>query len=193
MKWVLCLFLLTAAVCNADIACMPRTMESITYHSQSGQTIALIKLSDGSVWKWSPDFYSENLLRKWQDGDEILVQANCHPGLTLMNRQRPHYRPQVALTFNSYLLFPSLDSVDGETIYLSDGSVWEYLYDFNKRTLRHWALEDRIIPVRGAGENFQLINIDIPYDNRGQIERFIEVLPKTAECKPLFGDEIQSP
>jgi len=193
MKWIFSFLIFTAAFCHADIACKPRTIESITYHSQSGQTIALIKLSDGSVWKWSPDFYSENLLRKWQEGDEILIQANCNPGLTLFNLKRPHYSPQVALTFNSYLIFPSIESVDGYTIYLSDGSEWEFLYDFNKRTLRHWALDDRIIPVRGAGENFQLINIDIPYDNRAQIERFIEVAPKTPECLPLFGDEIQNP
>lgn len=185
MKRILALLISLSSIIEAEIACSPRSVESITYHSQSGQTIALIKLTDESVWKWSPDFYSENMLRKWQQGDEILVQANCKPGLLLKNLHHPHYIPQVALTFNSYLVFPSIESIENETIFLSDGSVWEFLFEFNRRTLRHWSIGDRIIPVRGEIENFQLINIDIPFDNRAKIERYIEVLPKSEACLPF--------
>lgn len=189
MRWICCFCLLLWSLCEGAIACKPRYIESITYHSQHGDTLVLIELTDRSIWKWSPDFYSENLLRNWQKGDEVLIHATCQPGLLLQNRKHPHYMPRVALSFQSYLLFPSIDSVNQETIYLSDGSSWAYLYDFNKRTLRHWALGDRIVPVRGLRENFQLINLDIPHDTRTEIERFIEVLPKTLECQLTLEDD----
>lgn len=182
MKWILPLLLFGLSAVYGETACGPRYIDSITYHSQQGATIALIKLSDESVWKWSPDFYSENQLRRWQEGDEITILTDCHPGLRLQNRSHPHYLPHVALTFNSYLLFPSLIEVNKERILLSDGTVWEYVYEFNRRTLRNWELGDRIIPVKGVKENFQLINIDIPYDNQIQIERYIEVEPISPEC-----------
>ena len=57
------------------------------------------------------------------------------------------------------------------------------MYDFNKRTLYHWALGDRIVPVKGMHENFELINLDIPQENRCQIERFIEVFPYHEETE----------
>ena len=83
-----------------------RRIDSIDYRSQQAMTIALIKLSDGSIWKWLPDAYSENLLRKWSQGDEIIIRVFNQPGFVLQNLSKPHYLPTVALTFNSYLLFP---------------------------------------------------------------------------------------
>jgi hypothetical protein len=190
MKRILLLIITLSLIIDAKIACSPRLIESVTYHRQSGQTIAFIKLTDESIWKWSPDFYSENMLRKWQQGDEILIQANCKPGLLLKNLHQPHYIPQVALTFDSYLVFPSIESIENKTISLSDGSVWELLFEFNRRTLRHWSIGDRIIPVRGEIENFQLIDIDIPFDNRAKIERYIEVLPKPGVCLPFTKSKL---
>lgn len=179
------LFLITclSSIACGNVACKPRTIESISYHSQGGKTLVLINLSDNSVWKWSPDFYSENMLRKWQTGDEILIHANYKPGFILKNLQNSYYSPQVCLTFNSYLLYPFIESIKGKTIYLSDGSIWEYIFEFNRRTLRYWQIGDRIIPVLGEVENFQLINMDVPFDNRSQIERYIEVFPKSEECQ----------
>jgi len=176
MKKILILFalaLLTAA-CPID-----RTLESIDYRTQAGNTIVLITLSDGSVWKWSPDHFSENLLRKWTAGDPIIVQAVNHPGFLLQNLTNPLYIPTVALSFNSYPLYPSIKNYDciQDIITLSDGTKWVLVFDFNKRTLHHWAQEDRIVPVKGISNNYELINLDVPFDNRSQIERVVEVFP----------------
>lgn len=156
-----------------------RKIESITYRSQQGATIALIQLTDGSIWKWSPDLYSENLLRRWAEGDEILIQAINHPGFSLKNLNKPHFNPIVALSFNSYLLYPTVVSCDNchGVIELSDGAKWEILYDFNKRTLHHWSAGDRIVAVKGIQGNYELLNLDIPHENRCQIERLMEVTP----------------
>lgn len=179
MKKFFALLLLIAPL-TAQVP-LERTVQSIDYRSQSGATVVLITLSDGSIWKWLPDPYSENLLRKWTAGDPIIIQAVNHPGFFLQNLTKPLYIPPVALSFNSYLLFPSIENYEKELdrITLSDGSQWELVYDFNKRTLYHWAKEDRIIPVKGIHNNYELINIDVPFENRGQIERCIEVLPVT--------------
>lgn len=178
MKKILITLLLLTSLLSADVP-LERHLQSIDYRTQAGTTIVLITLSDGSIWKWTPDIYSENLLRKWTEGDPIIIQAVNHPGFILQNLSKPHYEPPVALSFNSYLLFPSIVSYekDLDLIILSDGSQWELVYDFNKRTLYHWELSDRIIPVKGVHNNFELINIDVPFENRSQIERCIEVLP----------------
>lgn len=159
-----------------------RYIESITYRSNHGATLALIQLTDGSIWKWYPDQYTENLLRRWEEGDQVLINAVYHPGLSLKNLDKPHYTPIVALTFNSYLLYPTVEKSDNchGTITLSDKSKWQIVYDFNKRTLFHWAKGDRIIVVRGIQNNYELINLDIPHENRAQIERTMEVAP----CDP---------
>lgn len=178
MKKILIALLLLTSLLSAQEP-LERQLQSIDYRTQGGTTIVLITLSDGSIWKWTPDIYSENLLRKWAEGDPIIIQAVNHPGFILQNLSKPHYEPPVALSFNSYLLFPSIVSYekDLDLITLSDGSQWELVYDFNKRTLYHWELSDRIIPVQGVHNNFELINIDVPFENRSQIERCIEVLP----------------
>lgn len=72
-------FLLTLLLSTHLFSAHTRTIESISYRSNQGATIALIQLTDGSVWKWSPDLYSENLLRRWNEGDQILIQAINHP------------------------------------------------------------------------------------------------------------------
>lgn len=176
MKWLLPLLFLSSLI-FAEIT--PRKIESITYRSQQGATIALIQLTDGSIWKWSPDPYSENLLRRWEEGDEILIQSINHSGFGLKNLNKPHYSPIVSLSFNSYLLYPTFVGRDHcyGLIYLSDGTQWQILYDFNKRTLHHWSHGDRIIAVKGIQNNYELINLDIPHENRCQIERFMEVTP----------------
>lgn len=173
-----CLFLLLLATCS--LFCNDsyiRKVDSITYRSQGGNTLALIKLSDETVWKWIPDVYSENLLRTWAEGDEILIKTINHPGFILQNLSKPLYSPTVSLTFNSYPLFPTIESVDLENnvILLSDGSQWELMYDFNQRTLRHWSIGDRIIPVRGIHESLELISLDIPHGNCCQVERNIQI------------------
>ncbi|NGX37429.1 MAG: hypothetical protein K1000chlam2_00585 [Chlamydiae bacterium] len=178
MKMLALLLILLTSIVSAENK-LARKIESISYRSQLGATVALITLTDGSVWKWTPDTYSENLLRKWTEGDEVTIRVIHHPGFVLQNLTKPHYTPTVALTFNSYLLFPSLAKCyngDG-IIELSDGSKWELLYDFNLRTLHHWTLGDRIIPVKGSQGNFELINLDIPFESRSCIERYIEVFP----------------
>ena len=156
-----------------------RTLVSIDYRSQIGNTIALIALSDDSVWKWTPDTYSENLLRKWSQGDQIIISASNCPGYTLHNLSRPHYSPTVALSFNSYLLFPSITEIDTDhsTLSLSDGSQWTLIFDFNQRTLLEWTREDRVVPVKGETNNFELINLDIPFESRCQAERSMQVQP----------------
>lgn len=156
-----------------------RTLQSIDYRTSGGNTVVLITLSDGSIWKWIPDNFSENLLRKWAEGDPIIIQAVNHPGFLLQNLARPLFIPTVALSFNSYPLYPSIKDYNSklDLITLSDGSQWVLVFDFNKRTLHHWAQDDRVVPVKGIGNNFELINLDIPYDNRSQIERIIEVFP----------------
>lgn len=176
-NWLLFFLFLTLQLQAEDP--LYRTIESISYRSQQGNTIALIKLSDDSVWKWIPDTYSENLLRKWAYGDPVVIKTTNHPGFILHNLTHPVYSPTVSLTFNSYLLFPSLEQFDLENrlLTLSDGTEWEILFDFNKRTLHHWATGDRIIPVEGEHGNFELINLDIPHQNRAQIERNIQVGP----------------
>lgn len=158
-----------------------RKIQSISYRSNYGATIALIQLSDGSIWEWCPDIYSVNLLRNWSPGDEILIQVTNHSGFAMKNLNNTHYIPKVALSFNSYPLFPTViasDSANG-AIQLSDGTHWRIQFDFNKKTLLHWIPGDRIIAVKGVKNNYELINIDIPYDesNRCQIERFMEVAP----------------
>lgn len=173
MKKFIPLLLLTLSL----QALQSRSIESIKYHSQQGSTIALINLSDGSTWKWLPDFYSENLIRTWREGDEVTISVGNQPGFLLKNLSKPLYEPTVALSFTSYTLFPSIEYIEEETISLSDGSHWKYIFDFNKRTLRYWKQGDRIIPVEGSNKNFVLINLDIPHGNRGQIERQIDVLP----------------
>ena len=154
-----------------------RKIESISYRSQNGNTIALIKLTDDSVWKWMPDSYSEHLLRTWEDGDEIVIKVINHPGFLLQNLAKPLYTPIVALTFNSYSLFPTIKTVDLENnlIVLSDGSNWQLQYDFNKRTLHYWRVGQRIIPVRGVHDTLELISLDIPHGNPCQIERSIPI------------------
>lgn len=172
-----------------------REIESITYRSQAGATVALIQLNDGSVWKWSPDLYSENLLRRWEEGDKVLIQAINHPGFGLKNLSKPHYTPIVSLSFNSYPLYPTVEKCDNSygVLELSDGTQWEILYDFNIRTLHHWTPGDRIIAVKGIQDNFELINLDIPHENRGQIERFMEVTPLPSSlCQEPIKEEILS-
>jgi len=194
MKLLLILF----TFCSFVFANSPerRTIESISYRSRSGATVALIELSDGSVWKWLPDDYSENLLRRWKEGDEIIIQALNHPGFALKNLAKNHYTPTVALTYNSYPLFPTVrmsDSCNG-VIDLSDGTRWQILYDFNKRTLHHWEPGDRIITVLGLQNNFELINLDIPYENRGKIERVMEVIAYDPNAiLPECVDEEENP
>jgi len=173
MKWMLTTLLFFSTFLKADDSFL-RTIDSITYRSQMGATVALIKLSDESIWKWMPDMYSENLLRTWSEGDEILIRACNHPGLSLQNLSRPHYCPLVALSFHSYPLFPTIESIDDTTLLLSDGTEWEIEFDFNKRTLNYWSVGDRIIPVRGIHRNLELINLDIPYENKAQVERSIQ-------------------
>ncbi len=178
MKNFLLLLILFAAPLTAAKP-VEKKLDSISYRSQAGATVALITLSDESVWKWTPDIYSENLLRKWTKGDTIIIQVGNHPGFLLENPSTPHYTPLVALSFSSYPLYPTLKKYDKQSssIELSDGSQWVLLHSFNKRTLHHWAEEDQIIPVKGTHGNYELINLDIPYENRSQIERCIEVVP----------------
>ncbi len=176
------LFLLLTTLLTAAIP-IERKLQSVDYRAQSGSTIVLITLNDGSIWKWTPDHFSENLLRKWTEGDPILIQAVNQPGFLLQNLAKPLYTPNVALSFNSYPLYPSIKEYnsDIDLITLSDGTQWVLVFDFNKRTLHHWAQEDRIVPVKGANNNYELINLDVPFDNRCQIERFVEVLPYALE------------
>lgn len=175
MKWLITLLFFTTTLFSQNLS---RTISDITYRTQLGTTIGLIELSDGSTWKWISDCYSENYLRKWAPGDRIIIRIVNHPGFCMQNLDKPHYNPMVSLSFDSYLLFPAIKNYDKEGfIILSDGSKWELLYDFNKRTLFHWAIGDRIICVKGIHNNFEIINIDIPHENRCQIERSIEVLP----------------
>ena len=180
MKWIFALIFFLPFFLSSDEA-FSRKIDSIDYRSQQGKTIALIKLSDGSLWKWFPDTFSENMLRKWEQGDEIIIRILNQPGFLLQNLGKPHYNPSVALSFNSYPIFPSITQYENGVIELSNGTKWQLLYDFNKRTLYHWAIGDRIIPVKGINYNFELINLDIPPENRSQIERFIEVEPFIAE------------
>ncbi|MBS0629244.1 MAG: hypothetical protein JSS30_03350 [Verrucomicrobia bacterium] len=176
MKKILLLLLTTLLTAATPIE---RNLQSIDYRTQAGATIVLITLTDGSIWKWTPDHFSENLLRKWTEGDPIIIQAVNHPGFLLQNLSKPLYTPTVALSFNSYPLYPSIKDYDStqDIITLSDDSQWVLLFDFNKRTLHHWAKDDRVIPVKGANNNYELINLDVPFDNRSQIERFVVVLP----------------
>jgi len=187
MPWIFVTFLLFASLLKAEDAVIKK-LDSITYRSQIGTTIALIKLSDDSVWKWIPDAYSENLLRKWSEGDEVIVSVVNHPGFILQNLSKPHYIPTVALSFNSYPLFPCIEnfSENNTVIELSDGSKWELLYDFNKRTLFHWSVNDRVIPVKGMHDYFQLINLDIPHENRCLIERNVQVAQLTSSSEDQF-------
>jgi len=181
MKKILSLLLLTT-ILTAAIP-LERKLQSVDYRTQSGATIVLITLNDGSIWKWIPDHFSENLLRKWTEGDPIVIQAVNHPGFLLQNLAKPLFTPTVALSFNSYPLYPSIKDYDTDLdlITLSDGTKWTLVFDFNKRTLHHWAQDDRIVPVKGANNNYELINLDVPFDNRSQIERFVEVLPLEPE------------
>jgi len=190
MKYITYLLLLTTALFSNE-----REVESITYRSQSGATIALIHLTDGSVWKWIPDTYSENLLRCWRAGDPVIIQSINHQGLGLKNLYRPHYVPIVSLSFNSYPLYPTIRSADPVKGYLelSDGTKWELLYDFNLRALHYWTRGDRIIAVEGVQKNFELINLDIPYENACQIERFVHVAPaEAALCQEKSEEELLS-
>lgn len=172
-----------------------RTIDSISYKSQGGSTLVLIQLSDSSSWKWTPDAYSENLLRKWQKGDQIVIKTVNHPGFILQNLASPLYTPTVCLSYNSYNLYPYIEEIDlrEDHITLSDGSKWELVYDFNKRTLVHWSVGDRIIPVVGEADNQELINLDIPFDNRCQVERSIQIIacepPPTEWLLPLEEEE----
>lgn len=183
MKHFLCLLLLLfqTALIGQD-----RTLESISYRSQAGNTIALIKLSDQSLWKWTPDAFSENLLRKWAPGDPIVIKTINHPGFVLENLACPHYTPIVSLTFNSYLLFPQLNGFDPMTsqIKLSDGSTWELAFHFHQRTLYHWSEGDRIILAHGEHGCCELLNLDIPYPNKSQIERSVQVESCPISCSP---------
>lgn len=192
-KWLACIFLFLTSFLSAQDP-VTRTLDSIAYRSQLGSTVGLIKLSDGSIWKWSPDTYSENLLRKWAEGDEIVIRAINQPGFILQNLKKPHFSPTVALSFNSYPLFPYIEQFDEESkvILLSDGSLWELLYDFNIRTLVHWAIGDRIIAVRGASTNFELINLDIPYEKRNPIERNVQVTRYIPLETPLLAEDLLS-
>jgi len=176
MKRILFFFIFITTLQAQPI--VKRTIESITYRSQVGSLVCSIKLSDGSTWKWIPDIYSENLLRKWSEEDEVIIRIhNNHPGFLLHNLSKPHYTPTVALNFNSYSLFPYITKLlcEDYLVELSDGSKWEVVYDFNKRTLCHWAVGDRIICVQGIHDDFELINLDIPCENRCQIERNMQV------------------
>lgn len=171
-------FLCTVSVSLFGHASYERTISSINYQaSPTGTMVAQIKLSDGSLWKWSPDAYSENLLRKWAEGDQIIVRTANHPGFILHNVERPHYMPIVSLNFNSYALFPSIVEIskDRSDITLSDGSHWELIYAFNQKALCEWTPGDRVIAVKGYQHTFDLINLDIPYENRCMIERSIQV------------------
>jgi len=190
MKYLILFILFSSLVFASE-----REIETITYRSQAGTTIALIQLNDGSIWKWSPDLYSENFLRRWEEGDKVLVQAINHPGFGLKNLSKPHYTPIVSLSFNSYTLYPTVENCDDSygVLELSDGTKWEILYDFNIRTLHHWSSGDRIIAVKGIQDNFELINLDIPHENRCQIERFMEVTPiQSSLCKEPVEEEILS-
>ncbi len=200
-KLILLLFLLSVTTLQANDLLI-RKIDNISYRSLNGATIGLIKLTDGSVWKWLPDMYSETLLRNWAEGDKIVIEvANC-PGFILNNLSKPHFSPMVALSFNSYTIFPAISRYDKEnnSIVLNDGSKWELIDGFNKRTLYHWTAGDRVIPVRGPYENYQLINLDIPFENQAQIERHVEVspqmLPQTtraiAECSLLPQHEYEA-
>lgn len=176
MKKLLILTLVLSLKLYSDDS-LVRTIESISYRSQQGNTIALIELSDTSVWKWIPDTYSENLLRKWEHGDEVIVKTINHPGFILQNLSKPLYSPTVSLTFNSYLIFPSIENYDEKnySLNLSDGTQWNLVFDFNQRTLHHWSYGDRIIPVQEENGVFELINLDIPHENRTKIERSVQV------------------
>ncbi|NGX38835.1 MAG: hypothetical protein KR126chlam1_00150 [Chlamydiae bacterium] len=176
MKWIGSIALLLSSLLHANHTEL-RKLDSISYRSQIGSTIALIKLSDGSLWKWMPDPFSENLLRKWAPGDEIIIRTPNQPGYVLQNLSRPHYTPIVSLSFGSYPVFPSIAEINKELsqIELDDGSLWQLIYEFNHRTLYHWSEGDRIVAVRGMQENYELINLDIPFANRSEIERCIQV------------------
>lgn len=154
-----------------------RKIESINYRAQGGEIIASIKLSDGSIWIWTPDTFSSNLLRSWKEGDEVTISTSNHPGYVLYNLSKPRYQPTVSLSFQSYTLFPYITNIspDRTIIELNDGSSWRLLYEFNLRTTYHWSRGDRMITTKGTRQNYELINLDIPFENRLSIERSIQV------------------
>jgi len=166
-----------------------RTLESITYRSQAGMMVALIKLSDDSVWKWAPDAYSENLLRKWAEGDRIVIRTANHPGFILQNLERPHYMPTVSSSFNSYPLFPAIVDISSNRseVTLTDGSKWELIYAFNQKALCEWTQGDRVVPVKGFQHTYDLINLDIPYENRCMIERSVQVAKSQVPALDTLG------
>lgn len=167
--------------CPVDVP-ETRVLEKITYKEVSDGVRAEIRLSDGSVWKWTPLPYDENLLRKWMKGDEIFIKTLNHPGIALQNLKQPHYIPIVSISFDSYTMYPFIEEIGEEcrSLILCDGSEWEPIFGFNVRTLHYWSLGDRVIPVRGLNGEYELINLDIPHENRGQIERTIQVYKKGA-------------
>jgi len=192
----LAFFLLSIFTMTLSADCeFERTVESISYNAQTGNTVGQIKLSDGSTWKWTPDAYSENLLRKWTEGDQIIIRMGNHPGFILQNLQRPHYMPVVSLNFDSYLIFPCIESLGdmGKSIALSDGSEWELVYDFDLRSLTQWAIGDRVIPMKGFQETFELINLDIPFENHRFVERNIQVAQSKCPlpAPPALDEEVE--
>lgn len=177
MKWITLFFLFFALSLHAS-SISKRTIEKIDYRTQSGSTIVLIKLSDGSTWKWMPDKFSENFLRSWSSGDQVIIGVSNQPGFTLQNISNIRYIPTVVLTFNSYTIYPQISQLNEtkKLVELSDGSKWRLLYDFNLRELSRWALGDRVIPVSGIKDNFELINIDIPHQNNSQMNRHLQFI-----------------
>lgn len=168
------LFLFTSLL-KADS--LVRTIKELRYEFDSAHSQVLISLSDGSVWHWYPELYTETLLSNWEKGDEVTIHASQHAGFVLHNLSKTHYTPRVALDYECCTLFPTIEKIerDGFILELSDGSRWELVYDFSRKSFLHWQEGDRVIPVKGNLENFELINLNIPYDSRPFIERALQV------------------
>lgn len=178
-----CLMFVTAHAAES----YKKTFEKVEYISVGGKQIGKIRLSDGSVWKWTPEIYVENYLRNWMPGDEILIRNINHAGFALYNFSQPRYEPIVSLSSESFakLLKISVISEDNLFLKLSDGSEWQLSLDFQRPIVHEWQVGDIVIPTKAVPNGYLLINVDVPYESHGYNRRQVNVYP-ASELAPVI-------
>jgi hypothetical protein len=185
MKTITTLLLLLCCQLSADPMC--KKVDSIKYTRDQGNLMATILLDDGTAWRWTPDVYSEGLLHEWRLGDEVVVQTIEHPGFVLHNLIHSRYAPIVALRLECLKELPTIATIEGGVVTLSDKTTWQPAYASQELFLNFWRAGDRILITKSLGMDRELINMNIPYSSRNVDMRALAVWPYTP---PLVEEEL---
>ena len=178
---------LISSFCQAEEA-YQRFVESIAYTHEAGNTLALIRLSDGSTWNFSVEAKKESLLADLEEdlsiGKEVFIQPNNttlfyrlfvalkvdYMGyLVGMTKETKQQIPNRIVSQKKYTIKEGgwfTNPVYGYQIGLTDGSLW----DVNETARRQWVLDEwkegnKVIVTKTIGDEWSLINVNAPYQD----------------------------